>query len=112
MIRAFPFRRLKCIQSPKGENLYTVTPIQLHIAEGKEANIERFRTWIRYVGHYYDIPNMRLTNLHVYTANCYEELPLEVSLDDILKGKYGRMDERNPLRVVYIPGKWKRQVFP
>jgi hypothetical protein len=50
--------------------------------------------------------------LHVYTADCYEELAWDVSLDEILSGKYGRMDERHPLRVVYIPGKSEPQLFP
>jgi hypothetical protein len=58
------------------------------------------------------MPYMRMENLHVYTADCYEELAWDVSLDEILSGMYGRMDERHPLRVVYIPGKSEPQVFP
>lgn len=55
-----------------------------------------------------------MRNMHVYTAKNDQEIPLEASLGEILAGLYGKMDEDNPLRVIWIPGKKGRfdQPFP
>jgi hypothetical protein len=110
-IRRFPFTYLKYIRPRNGSQYpHTIIPAQLHAKEGKEATLLRFRSWLFHVTHYEDIPSME--NLHIYTADCYEELSSDVSLDEILSGKCGRMDERHPLRVVYIPGNSKPRAFP
>ena len=45
-----------------------------------------------------------INHLHVYTAGSDLEIPRDATLTDILSGKYGKMDQEHPLRVVWIPG--------
>ena len=101
-LHKFPFRYLREEKPPKGSK-YIIRPGELHRNEGRKANIYRFRSWICHVRHC-EFRLESMENLHVYTANCDTELPLHVSLGEILEGKYGRMDEANPLPVVQIPG--------
>ena len=102
-LRKLPFRYLQEEKEPDGSK-YIIRPGELHKREGRKANIYRFRSWIYYVRHF-GLGLESMENLHVYTAHCDAGLPLYVSFEEILQGKYGRMDEANPLRVVHIPGK-------
>jgi hypothetical protein len=112
-MRKFPIKYLKNIQKSKTRSdPYTVVPAELSRHEGKEANMLRFKSWLRHVSHWSDILYTDMNNLHVYTADCYEELAWDVSFEEILSGKYGRMDKRYPLRVVFIPGKAEPRGFP
>jgi len=48
----------------------------------------------------------KMRNMHIYMANNNQEIPLEARLGEILAGKYGKMDGNNPLRVLWIPGRF------
>ncbi len=111
-LRKLPFRYLQEDKEPDGSK-YIIRPGELHKREGRKADICRFRSWIYYVRHF-GLGLESMENLHVYTAHCDAGLPLYVSFEEILQGKYGRMDEANPLRVVQISGKTGRisQPFP
>jgi hypothetical protein len=105
--RTFPFRGLKRLEPPKGWSRDTkfIVPAQLHRAEGREACVWRLRNFIAYVRHPHDIHYGPPRNLHIYTAENDQELPADVSMEEILQGKYGVMSKEHPLRIVHIPGK-------
>jgi len=110
-LHAFPFRHLRKLggQIP----LQFARPGELHRDEGSKAHIFAFVSFLCHVKHS-DPLFWKTSNIHVYTADNDEEIPLDASLDEILAGKYGTMDQNNPLRVVWIPGKRGKdeQPFP
>jgi len=110
-LHTFPFRRLKTI--PILDSFSFIRPAELHRDEGPQADLYKFISLLCFVN---DGGTLRgkMKNIHVYTADNNEEIPLEASLGEILAGKYGKMDEDNPLRVVWIPGRKGRfyQPFP
>ena len=112
-LRASLFRRPK-VRSIEGQRTgQYVRPAELHRDEGAQANLYKFISWLCYFRHVESLDG-KVRNIHVYTAKSDHEIHLEASLDEILAGLCGKMDENNPLRVIWIPGKKGRfdQPFP
>ena len=104
--RFFPFTGYKRVKPLKGlSNPQFFLPCQLHRSEGKEAQIWRLQSLVFNVLFPHHLKNGTRFNVHIYTADDDNELPLEATMDDILQGKFGVMSAEQPLRIVYIPGK-------
>src|SRR5271170_3358698 len=99
----FPCRHLRRLGG--GNSPSVIRPAQLHRDEGPGANIFAFVSWITFVKHRKREWWRMINHLHVYTAGSDLEIPRDATLADILSGKYGKMDQEHPLRVVWIPGK-------
>jgi hypothetical protein len=114
LLRRLPFRHLHVPKPPeRGPYPYVVRPGQLHRKEGKEATLFRFRSLLYHISHP-GIEFSSMENFRIYPFQADIEIPPHATFDEILQGKFGRMDKNHPLRVVYIPGKAGRkpQNFP